>query len=56
MAGDEDLINDFNNDIDIHTKTASDVYKIPMDQVTSNQRRNAKVINFGVLYDMSPQS
>lgn len=54
MAGDEDLINDFNNDIDIHTKTASDVYKIPMDQVTSNQRRNAKVINFGVLYGMSP--
>ena len=54
VAGDEDLINDFNNDIDIHTKTASDVYKIPMDQVTSNQRRNAKVINFGVLYGMSP--
>ena len=54
MAGDEDLINDFNNDIDIHTKTASDVCKIPMDQVTSNQRRNAKVINFGVLYGMSP--
>jgi len=54
MAGDEDLINDFNNDIDIHTKTASDVYKIPMDKVTSNQRRNAKVINFGVLYGMSP--
>lgn len=54
MAGDEYLINDFNNDIDIHTKTASDVYKIPMDQVTSNQRRNAKVINFGVLYGMSP--
>lgn len=54
MAGDEDLINDFNNDIDIHTKTANDVYKIPMDQVTSNQRRNAKVINFGVLYGMSP--
>lgn len=54
MAGDDDLINDFNNDIDIHTKTASDVYKIPMDKVTSNQRRNAKVINFGVLYGMSP--
>ena len=54
MAGDDDLINDFNNDIDIHTKTASDVYKIPMDKVTSTQRRNAKVINFGVLYGMSP--
>lgn len=54
MAGDEDLINDFNNDIDIHTKTASDVYKIPMDKVTSTQRRNAKVINFGVLYGMGP--
>lgn len=54
LAGDEDLINDFNSDIDIHTKTASEVYEIPVGEVTKTQRRNAKVINFGVLYGMSP--
>lgn len=56
LAGDEELINDFNGDIDIHTKTASDVYDIPMDRVTKNQRRDAKVINFGVLYGMGPHA
>ena len=54
LAGDEGLMNDFNSDIDIHTKTASDVYGIPLGEVTKNQRRDAKVINFGVLYGMSP--
>lgn len=54
LAGDEELINDFNSGVDIHTKTASDVYGIPIDEVTKNQRRDAKVINFGVLYGMSP--
>jgi DNA polymerase-1 len=54
LAGDEGLINDFNGDVDIHTKTASEVYGIPMDDVTKDQRRAAKVINFGVLYGMSP--
>lgn len=54
LADDTELINDFNEDIDIHTKTAAQVYGIPMEQVTKNQRRDAKVINFGVLYGMSP--
>lgn len=54
LAGDKELINDFNGNVDIHTKTASDVYGIPMDDVTKLQRRDAKVINFGVLYGMSP--
>jgi len=54
LANDEVLINDFNGDVDIHTKTASEVYGIPMDDVTKDQRRAAKVINFGVLYGMSP--
>lgn len=54
LSGDEKLINDFNGDVDIHTKTASEVYGIPMDDVTKDQRRAAKVINFGVLYGMSP--
>jgi DNA polymerase-1 len=54
LAKDESLINDFNGDVDIHTKTASEVYGVPMDNVTKSQRRDAKVINFGVLYGMSP--
>lgn len=54
LAGDKKMINDFNGDTDIHTKTASEVYGIPMDSVTKAQRRDAKVINFGVLYGMSP--
>lgn len=54
LAGDRQLIADFNSDVDIHTKTASEVYGIPIEQVTKDQRRAAKVINFGVLYGMSP--
>ncbi|MBC7943536.1 DNA polymerase I [Candidatus Saccharibacteria bacterium] len=54
LAGDHEMINDFNGDVDIHTKTASIVYGIPMDDVSKSQRRDAKVINFGVLYGMSP--
>ncbi len=56
LAGDTELIEDFNGDVDIHTKTASDVYGIPMEKVTKNQRRDAKVINFGVLYGMGPHA
>jgi len=54
LAGDEKLIADFNEGADIHTKTASEAYGIPLEEVTKNQRRAAKVINFGVLYGMSP--
>ncbi|MBQ1344639.1 hypothetical protein IIY59_02855 [Candidatus Saccharibacteria bacterium] len=53
LSNDEGLIEDFNSGLDIHTKTASDCFHVPMDQVTKNQRRAAKVINFGVLYGMS---
>ncbi len=56
LADDKQLIDDFNGDLDIHTKTASDVYGIPMDDVTKSQRRDAKVINFGVLYGMGPHA
>lgn len=54
LADDTQLINDFNGEVDIHTKTAAEVYQIPIDDVTKLQRRAAKVINFGVLYGMSP--
>lgn len=54
LSGDKEMIQDFNSDVDIHTKTASEVYGIAMDEVTKNQRRDAKVINFGILYGMGP--
>ena len=53
LSNDQNLIDDFNHDIDIHTKTASEAFGVPMDQVTKAQRRAAKVINFGILYGMS---
>ena len=55
LSGDQKLIDDFNAGLDIHTKTAADAFHIPMEQVTKAQRRAAKVINFGVLYGMSPK-
>ena len=54
LAGDQELIDDFNSGVDIHTKTAAEVYGISLEEVTKDQRRAAKVINFGVLYGMSP--
>ena len=54
LAGDEKLIEDFNSDVDIHAKTAAETYGISIDEVSKSQRRAAKVINFGVLYGMSP--
>jgi len=53
LAGDEKMINDFNAGTDIHAKTASEVYHVPLDGVTKDMRRAAKVVNFGVLYGMS---
>ena len=53
LAGDQALINDFNSDIDIHTKTAAEAFHVSFNQVTKGQRRAAKVINFGILYGMS---
>ena len=55
LAGDEALVSDFNHDVDIHTKTAAEVYQTPMEEVTKLQRRVAKVINFGIMYGMSPK-
>lgn len=54
LAGEEKMVNDFNAGTDIHAKTVSEIKKIPLDEVTYDQRRAAKVINFGVLYGMSP--
>jgi DNA-directed DNA polymerase len=53
MAGEKQMIEDFNSDVDIHAKTAAEVYNVPINEVTPTQRRRAKVVNFGVLYGMS---
>jgi len=54
MAKDQEWIDDFNNGVDIHAKTAAEVYGVPLEQVDKTMRRNAKVVNFGILYGMSP--
>lgn len=55
LAHDKNMIKVFaNDDVDIHTTTAAEAFNVPIDQVTPTQRRHAKVINFGVLYGMSP--
>lgn len=53
MANEQAMIDAFNNDIDIHTKTAMDVFGVSMDQVTPAMRRQAKAVNFGIIYGMS---
>ena len=55
LSQDQALIDDFNHDVDIHTKTAAEAFGVPIESVTKNQRRAAKVINFGILYGMSIQ-
>jgi DNA polymerase-1 len=55
LSRDEKLIQNFaNSHIDIHTKTAAEAFSVAPEDVTPAQRRSAKVINFGVLYGMSP--
>jgi DNA polymerase-1 len=54
LAKDQELIDMFNKDIDIHTATAAQVYGRELEDVTKTMRRDAKVINFGILYGMSP--
>ncbi|MDZ7744404.1 MAG: DNA polymerase I [Candidatus Saccharibacteria bacterium] len=54
LANDTELIEMFNGGADIHTATAAQVYNRQPDEVTKSMRRDAKVINFGVLYGMSP--
>ena len=53
LADDQKMIADFESGADIHQKTAAEMFKIPLEQVSADQRRAAKVINFGVLYGMS---
>ncbi len=53
LSGEEHLIEAFNNNDDIHSITASRVFKVPQEEVDSIMRSNAKAVNFGVIYGMS---
>ena len=53
MSGDENLIQAYREAQDIHRMTASQVFHIPFDEVTDVQRRNAKAVNFGIVYGIS---
>lgn len=53
MANVPSLINAFKEGVDIHAKTASDIYKCSLDEVTKDMRRNAKAVNFGIIYGIS---
>lgn len=53
MSGDENLIHAYREAQDIHRLTASQVFHIPFDEVTDLQRRNAKAVNFGIVYGIS---
>lgn len=53
LSGDKNLCQAFNTGTDVHASTASIIYGIPMEKVTPEQRRNAKTLNFGLMYGMS---
>jgi DNA polymerase-1 len=53
LSGDEGLLRAFAEDRDIHQATAAEVFGVPLDEVSSAQRRSAKAINFGLIYGMS---
>ncbi|MEG0132791.1 MAG: DNA polymerase I [Clostridium sp.] len=50
ISGDENMIKAFNSNIDIHTATASEVFNVPIEEVTKTMRSNAKAVNFGIVY------
>lgn len=53
LSGDESMIEAFRQGLDIHTATASKVYGVPPEEVNKDQRRNAKMVNFGIVYGIS---
>lgn len=53
IAQDKGMIDAFKHDVDIHTKTASDINGVPLDEVTPTMRREAKAVNFGIVYGIS---
>jgi len=55
LSKDEGLLNAFRDNLDVHTATAAEVFKVELGEVTSDQRRSAKAINFGLIYGMGAQ-
>lgn len=55
LSKDEGLMNAFRDNLDVHTATAAEVFKVELDEVTTDQRRSAKAINFGLIYGMGAQ-
>ena len=53
ISGDQSLLHAFQHGLDVHRATAAEVFGVPVDQVSNEQRRYAKVINFGLIYGMS---
>lgn len=53
MAEEDSMIAAYKNGIDIHTKTASEIFGVPVEEVTAEQRRDAKAVNFGIIYGIS---
>ena len=53
LSGDKNLTHAFNNNIDVHSATASEIFDMPLEEVTTDHRRSAKAINFGLIYGMS---
>lgn len=53
LSQDKGLLKAFEEGLDVHSATAAEVFDVPLEEVTSNQRRNAKAINFGLIYGMS---
>ena len=53
LSGDKNLTHAFKNNIDVHSSTASEIFNVPLENVTPDHRRSAKAINFGLIYGMS---
>ena len=53
LSDDQNMIDAFINGVDIHTKTASEVFDTPLDDVSKEERYNAKAVNFGIIYGIS---
>lgn len=53
LSADKNMLDAFNSGLDIHTATAAKIYKIPVEEVTSDMRRKAKTANFGIIYGIS---
>ena len=53
MSGDETMIKAFNDDVDVHAMTGSQVFNVPLEEVTKQMRSEAKAVNFGIVYGIS---